>query len=89
MNKRSLLVFGLFWALLVPIVSAGAVACDGLYWGDSIGEPTGTADVGNGHMKCLSPPGAEQAMNNAPIEIPPFQGQDDIVTITSGLYWGD
>jgi hypothetical protein len=87
MNKRSLLIFGLFWALLVPIVSAGTVACDGLYWGDSVDGPT--ADAPNGYVNFLDTPGAQHALQHRGENAPQFQGQDDLITITSGLYWGD
>jgi len=36
LNKKLLIVLGIFWLVLVPIAAAGSVAAEGLYWGDSV-----------------------------------------------------
>ena len=77
MNKKTLLVLGTFW-IIVALVSASSVSADGLYWGDSVDEqPVGpTANLTD---LLFDKPAAEKN---------PFLG-DNIVTICSGMYWGD
>jgi len=86
MKLRTVMVLGLFWIMVLALVSAGSVAAEGLYWGDSITTP------GEG-------PGCEfPAADNVPAQVrdrlrarlcDKFVFDEPEITITSGLYWGD
>ena len=77
LNKKLLIVLGIFWLVLVPIAAAGAVAADGLYWGDC----ASTAVV----------EGDEPVVWTYPLVIfkdkPVFT--EPVLFSTCGLYWGD
>jgi len=84
MNKRTLIVMGLFWILLVSFVAAGSVAADGMYWGDST-DPDEPGNNGNHHGAGNGNGNHHGAGNGNNCN-----NSDDVdIFITSGMYWGD
>ncbi len=82
MKVRTILVLGLFWIFVLSMVSVSAVAADGLYWGDSITDPTLDDPVVD--VPVLDPvvkDKVKKEKKDKELIIEPI--------IMEGLYWGD
>ena len=76
LNKKLLIVLGIFWLVVVPIAAAGSVAADGLYWGDC----SSTVVVDDEPVVWNNP---FALVSDSPISNEP------VLFSTCGLYWGD
>jgi len=75
MNKKTLFVLGTFWIFVVALVSAGSVAAEGMYWGDSIDDTDSSVTV-------------EEPVYDEPVLINTSWNSGNNF-ITCGMYWGD